>query len=133
MASDPTWMHVVALALRDAQGRLLLQERPVGKHHGGLWEFPGGKVEARENPRAALCREIAEELSIAIDPASLRPALLADQAGDAPIVLFLYSCTSWTGEIVALEGQRWGWYRREEAANLPMPPMDADLLDRLPL
>ncbi len=122
---------MVALALRDGMGRLLLQQRPMGKHHGGLWEFPGGKVEPCEHPRAALCREIAEELGIEIESSDLRPLLAADEPGDLPIVLILYSCRNWQGEVVGQDGQRWGWFDREQAAQLPMPPMDHDLLARL--
>ncbi len=112
---------------------MLLQKRPDHKHHGGLWEFPGGKVEKGENPREALCREIAEELGIAIQPAQLQAALLADETGGGQIVLFLYTCTSWSGDVIPDEGQQWGWFSADEAACLSMPPMDADLLKRLPL
>ncbi len=125
-------MLVVALALSDDSGRLLLQERPAHKHHGGLWEFPGGKVEATESARFALCREIAEELAITIRPQDLYPALAADEGADGGIVLIVYTCRRWAGEVQGLEGQRWGWFTRQEAAALPMPPMDADLLERMP-
>ncbi len=120
----------MALDLRDAQGRVLLQQRPQGKHHAGLWEFPGGKVENGENPRLALCREIAEELGITLDPAALEPALLADDWPQGNLVLFLYSAATWTGEIVAGEGQQWGWFTLAEASKLPMPPMDRNFLER---
>lgn len=132
MASNPTTILVVAVALRDNSGRLLLQQRPHHKHHGGLWEFPGGKVEASESPRKALCREIFEELGITLDEASLSPALMADEGADGAIVLIVYTCTSWTGDPVGREGQEWGWYSRSEAQKLPKPPMDADLLKRMP-
>ena len=121
----------MALALRDEERRLLLQKRPAHKHHGGLWEFPGGKVEDGETPRAALVREIAEELGIAIEADALEPALFADEAGAGPIVLILYTCCSWRGEIAALEGQESGWFNPRQASGLAMPPMDADLLKRL--
>ena len=131
MENKPTWMAVVALALRDNAGRLLLQRRPLHKHHGGLWEFPGGKVENGQIPRVALAREIAEELAIKVETTALTPALLADEGADGGVVLFLYSCTSWIGEIAALEGQEWGWFAPQEAAKLALAPMDADLLARL--
>ena len=131
MESNPTWVPVVALSLRDQSGRLLMQKRPADKRHGGLWEFPGGKVETGENPRAALVREIAEELGIGIDAEALEPALFADEADAGRLVLILYTCSSWRGEIVAHEGQESGWFTPGEAARLPMPPMDADLLKRL--
>lgn len=131
MENKPTWLAVVALALRDDAGRLLLQRRPFHKHHGGLWEFPGGKVENGEIPRVALAREIAEELGIEIETTALLPALLADEGAAGGVVLFLYSCTSWRGEIVAHEGQEWGWFAHEAATMLSLAPMDADLLARL--
>ena len=131
MQSIPTWLPVVALALRDPQGRLLLQQRPAHKHHGGLWEFPGGKVESGESPRVALCREIAEELAITLDPGWLEPALLADEGAGGAVVLFLYTATRWQGDVAGLEGQQWGWFTHEQARALPMPPMDRHLVERL--
>ena len=132
MESEPTWLAVVALALRDDTGRLLLQRRPAEKHHGGLWEFPGGKVERAENPRFALVREIAEELGLAISASDLTPALVADEQGARPVVLFLYTCAAWQGEVLPSEGQQWGWFTREAARALDLAPMDRDLLERLP-
>ncbi len=132
LEENPTWLPVVALALRDESRRLLLQRRPDHKHHGGLWEFPGGKVEDGENPRFALCREIAEELGITIEPQALQPALVADEGLQNPVVLILYSADRWTGQVTALDGQQWGWFLQEKAKALPMPPMDTDLLARLP-
>jgi 8-oxo-dGTP diphosphatase len=122
---------VVALALGDPQGRFLLQQRPLNKHHGGLWEFPGGKVEIGENPRLALCREVQEELAIRVHPGDLQPALLEDEGEAAGIVLFLYTCTRWTGAIEGLEGQQWGWFSRSAMQALMMPPMDRSFANRL--
>ena len=133
MARNPTWIAVVALALSDGEGRLLLQQRPADKHHGGLWEFPGGKVDSGEIPRFALTREIAEELGLRVDPTDLRPSLVADAGGDPAIVLFLYTASSWHGEPAGLEGQAWGWFTAAEAAALPLAPMDRDLIARLEL
>ncbi len=133
MADFPTWMPVVALALSDPRGHLLLQQRPPGKHHGGLWEFPGGKVQTNENPRFALVREISEELGLAIESAHLNPALVADDGADPAIVLILYTASRWSGDPASLEGQQWGWFTRAEAAALPLAPMDRDLLARLPI
>ena len=124
-------MLVVALAARDGEGRLLMQQRPEGKHHAGLWEFPGGKVEAYENPREALIREIREELAIPFDPVDMQPAGFAEgkaSDGKTPIVLLLYTTTHFDGEICAQEGQAWGWFTPAEAARLPLAPMDAQLL-----
>lgn len=131
MVDFPTWMPVVALALTDAEGRVLLQQRPLGKHHGGLWEFPGGKVQPLEHPREALAREIAEELGLIIDPAQLTPALVADEAGQSAVVLILYTASQWQGQPAGLEGQLWGWFAKSDAGNLPLAPMDRDLLARL--
>ena len=131
MTGIPTWLPVAALALADQAGRLLLQQRLPGKRHGGLWEFPGGKVESGESPRSALIREIAEELAIGLAPADLVPALLAEEGADPAIVLFLYTCRQWTGEPRGLEGQAWGWFSPQEAQALPLAPMDRDLLSRL--
>ena len=133
MAEIPTWTPVVALALTDSDGRLLLQQRPAGKHHAGLWEFPGGKVESGEKPRIALVREIREELGLEIDPAALSPALVTDETSDRAIVLFLYTATKWLGNPQGREGQEWGWFTSSEAAALPLAPMDRDLLARLQL
>ena len=133
MANFPTWTPVVALALTDSEGRLLLQQRLAGKHHAGLWEFPGGKVETLEKPRFALVREIAEELGLQIDPTDLSPSLMADDLGERAIVLFLYTATKWRGNPEGREGQNWGWFTSSEAAALPLAPMDRDLLARLQL
>ena len=124
-------MLVVALAAQDVEGRLLMQQRPAGKHHAGLWEFPGGKVETYEIPREALAREIREELAITLEPGNLEPAGFAEGVasdGQTPIVLLLYKSTRFDGDIAAQECQAWGWFARGEAARLPLAPMDAQLL-----
>ena len=95
MENNPTWTPVVALALGDAEGRWLMHKRPKHKHHGGLWEFPGGKVETGETPVNALVREIREELDIALEADLLTPATFAQEEGAAhecPIVILLYTC-----------------------------------------
>lgn len=128
-------MLVVAVALERADGCILMQQRPPGKAHAGLWEFPGGKVEPAETPRTALVREVSEELAIALDPASLAPACFADDAGqgsDPAIVILLYTAHAWTGEPRAMEGGTCGWFTPEEIAALAMPPLDYVLLARLP-
>ena len=134
MEKDPTLVLVVAAAIRDRTGRLLLQQCPLHKRHASLWEFPGGKVESEEIPRLALCREIREELALDLEATALEPAgfaeeLLAD--GRPGLVLLLYTCGSWRGEPTALEGQNWGWFTPEEAAALELPPMDRALLAEL--
>ena len=127
------WLPVVALALVDEAGRLLLQQRPEDKHHGGLWEFPGGKVDAGESPRQALAREIAEELAIAVKPADCIALLLAEEVreGCQPVVLMLYQSSRWHGSPKGCEGQTWGWFTREEALALPLAPMDRDFVKRM--
>jgi 8-oxo-dGTP diphosphatase len=122
---------VAAIALFDAGGRLLLQRRPVHKHHGGLWELPGGKVEPGETPRQALARELAEELAIRIDPQALEPALLADETLERHVVLLLYRLQWAGGAIVPLERQEWGWFAPLDAGRLDLAPMDRCLVDRL--
>lgn len=119
---------VVALCLEDADGRLLLARRPADKHHGGLWEFPGGKVEPGESPRAALAREVAEELAIRVDPETLAPLTFAE---DNRLVLLLFGARSAEGQVAGLEGQEWGWFTREQAGELPLAPLDREMLQVL--
>ncbi len=130
-AGPLSWRPVAALALFDRSGRLLLQQRPPGKRHGGLWEFPGGKVEPGETPRAALVREIAEEIAIRLDPEELEAGLLAEEVCEPPIVLLLYTARRWRGTVAGLEGQAWGWFDLASAAGLELAPMDRGLLGRL--
>jgi 8-oxo-dGTP diphosphatase len=125
---------VVAAAIRDHEGRVLLQERLPGKRHAGLWEFPGGKVESSENPRFALRREVEEELGLRLSEREMVPAGFAEDGADegcAAIVLFLYECPRWQGEPEGREGQRWGWFTCAEAAALDLPPSDRALLEHL--
>jgi 8-oxo-dGTP diphosphatase len=127
----PTFVPVVAAAIRDGVGRVLLQQCLPHKRHAGSWEFPGGKVENGETPRFALCREVAEELGVVLEEDGLEPAGSAEEPpenGRPGLVLILYTCLRWHGEPQALEGQRWGWFTLEEAARLPLPPMDRALL-----
>ncbi|BBC72865.1 NUDIX domain-containing protein [Altererythrobacter sp. B11] len=134
MAGNPTVMLVVAAAIRDGEGRLLLQQRPLHKRHGGQWEFPGGKVEPGESPRPALAREIEEELGVALDIAAMEPAGFAEESGAngvSAIVLFLYTCRAFAGEPTGREGQNWGWFTLTEAAELDLAPMDRALLAKL--
>jgi 8-oxo-dGTP diphosphatase len=130
----PTFILVVAAVIRDADGRLLLQQALPGKRHSGMWEFPGGKVESVETPRLALCREVAEELGIELFTDTMEPAGFAEEPalGDRPaIVLMLYNCLTWRGKPDAREGQRWGWFTRAEARLLELPAMDRALLQEL--
>ena len=125
-------MLVVALCLRDAAGRMLLARRPAGKHHGGLWEFPGGKVEAAETPEAALVRELAEELHLRVDPADLLPAAFASVAqGERHLLLLLYLARRWSGTAQAMAADALAWIRPADMADLPMPPADVPLAEAL--
>jgi 8-oxo-dGTP diphosphatase len=133
LKNNPTWLQVVAAAITRPDGRLLLQQRPAGKHHAGLWEFPGGKVESGETPALALVREIAEELGIELEPAALEPLAFAesDAVGNAPaIVILLYRAGHWRGNPQALEGGELRWFSVEEARRLAKPPLDVALLER---
>lgn len=127
-------MPVVAAALRGPDGLWLMQRRPHGKHHGGLWEFPGGKVEQGESPRAALVRELSEELGIVLSADDLAPAGFADGAPDEDgraIVIFLYTATAWHGVPRAERDAEIGWFDFARAAELPKPPLDVALLQFL--
>ncbi|MEI6643807.1 MAG: (deoxy)nucleoside triphosphate pyrophosphohydrolase [Novosphingobium sp.] len=126
----PTCLIVVALALIDEAGRVLMQRRPEHRAHGGLWEFPGGKVEPGEAPAAALVRECAEELGIALAEANLAPLSFAEGTlgeGSRPILLLLYACHQRVGEPVCEPGALLQWTQPEDLAALPMPPLDVPL------
>ena len=129
-----TWTAVVAGALRRSDGCWLMHRRPQGKHHGGLWEFPGGKVEAREMPIEALQRELAEELGIICRAEACEPAGFAESRGETEtsrLVLLLYTIETWDGEPRALEGGSVGWFSPAEVLALPKPPLDIVLAARL--
>jgi 8-oxo-dGTP diphosphatase len=123
---------VTAVALVDADGRLLVQQRPAGKSLAGLWEFPGGKIEPGETPEIALIRELKEELGIDTETACLAPATFASEAlGDRHLILLLYVCRKWRGIPQPLEGGALKWVRPLELHNLPMPPADRPLVGLL--
>jgi 8-oxo-dGTP diphosphatase len=134
LENNPTWMLVVAAALSQPDGRVLMQRRPHGKQHGGLWEFPGGKVEKGESPPFALARELEEELGIVLDPGALEPAGFAQGSGEEAnprIVILLYKAAAWRGEPENREGGEWGWFTLHEASALGKPPLDVALLTGL--
>lgn len=127
-------MTVVAGALHRPDGRWLMHRRPEGKHHAGLWEFPGGKVEPAEMPSEALVRELAEELGILCRAEHLRPCGFAEGMGNSdarPLVILLYTLRIWEGDPQALEGGAVGWFTPAEALSLPKPPLDIELAARL--
>jgi 8-oxo-dGTP diphosphatase len=132
MKKIPTTLLVVAAALVDQNGRILLQKRPEGRPMAGLWEFPGGKLEHGETPEEALVRELLEELAVEIDPANLVPTCFASaHIDDRPLLLLLYVCKKWSGEPVAVESPELGWYAIDEMATLEMPPADIPLISLL--
>ena len=126
---------VVAVALIDTAGRVLVQQRPPGKQMAGLWEFPGGKLEPGETPEAALVRELAEELGIAVAVADLAPATFATAPLDGKhLLLLLYVCRDWRGTPQALDAVALRWTTPDDMRALAMPPADApfvDVLERL--
>src|ERR1700751_1561441 len=128
-AAEPLIVLVAAVALVDADGRVLLAERPAGKSMAGLWEFPGGKVNAGETPEAALVRELAEELGIDVTTSCLAPFTFASYSyPDFHLLMPLYVCRKWSGVPVAREGQRLAWVRPARLADYPMPPADEPLV-----
>ena len=123
---------VVAAALIDSDGRVLLAERPAGKSMAGLWEFPGGKVEAGERPEASLIRELREELGITVKEECLAPFAFASHAYEKfHLLMPLYLCRRWEGIVQPQEGQRIVWVRPLDMANYPVPPADVPLVAQL--
>lgn len=123
---------VVAAALIDATGRILVQQRPEGKHMAGLWEFPGGKIESGESPEEALCRELDEELTVKVSPSDLKPFFFASEPLDGRhLLLLLYICEEWEGEPVALHASGMQWLRAGQLDELAMPPADRPLVEAL--
>lgn len=123
---------VAAVALVDADGRVLLARRPPGKAMAGLWEFPGGKVHAGETPEAALIRELREELGIDTEQACLAPFTFASHAYEEfHLLMPLYVCRRWQGMVTPLEGQDLAWVRPLRLRDYPMPPADKPLIAML--
>jgi 8-oxo-dGTP diphosphatase len=123
---------VSAVALLDADARVLLAQRPPGKSLAGLWEFPGGKVEAGETPEAALIRELKEELSVDIRASCLAPLGFASHSYEKfHLLMPLYICRQWQGRIEPTEGQKIAWVRAQNLRDYPMPPADEPLIPLL--
>jgi len=124
-----TLVLVAAVALIDADGRVLLAQRPEGKAMAGLWEFPGGKVEQGETPEAALIRELREELGIDTVASCLAPLTFASHGYESfHLLMPLFACRKWQGIPQPREGQRLAWARAEALRDYPMPPADLPLL-----
>lgn len=123
---------VVAVALVDADGRVLLAQRPEGKSLAGLWEFPGGKVHDGETPEAALIRELHEELGIDVKESCLAPLTFASHSYEAfHLLMPLYVCRRWEGMVTGREGQQLVWVRPTRLGDYPMPPADKPLIAML--
>lgn len=123
---------VAACALIDADGRVLIAQRPPGKTMEGLWEFPGGKMEAGERPEEALIRELSEELGIAVKEACLAPLTFASHTyADFHLLMPLYVCRRWEGQVTARHHSRLAWVRPNKLRDYPMPPADIPLVSHL--
>jgi 8-oxo-dGTP diphosphatase len=133
MAVCPPMVCVAAAALIDEASRVLLQKRPQDRQHGGLWEFPGGKIEQGEGPVAAVIREIFEELGLQLFAEDLFPvSFCATEAGARPqVVLMLFGCRRWQGSPVCEDGAALEWVNIENLAGRAMPPLDVPLAKAL--
>ncbi len=123
---------VAACALVDADGRVLIAQRPQGKAMAGLWEFPGGKVEDGERPEETLIRELKEELGIDVSEPCLAPLTFASHSyPDFHLLMPLYVCRRWEGTVAAQEGQQLKWVKPNRLRDYPMPPADEPLVSHL--
>ncbi len=123
---------VVAAALVDPDNRVLIAQRPEGKQLAGLWEFPGGKIDAGERPEASLIRELYEELGITVKEDCLAPLTFASHAyEDFHLLMPLYICRRWEGIVASREGQALKWVQARSLRDYPMPPADAPLIPPL--
>jgi len=123
---------VAACALIDPDGRVLIAERPPGKSMAGLWEFPGGKIEAGERPEETVIRELKEELGIDVKEPCLAPFTFASHAyPDFQLLMPLYVCRRWEGIVSPREGQAIKWVRPLDLNSYPMPPADLPLIPML--
>lgn len=131
-SSDRQILLVAAAALVDGDGRVLIAQRPQGRSMAGLWEFPGGKVQAGETPEAALVRELQEELGIDTRQSCLAPVAFASHAyEDFHLLMPLFACRTWRGIPEGREGQQIAWVRPARLADYPMPAADRPLVAQL--
>ena len=132
MSTGIKTVFVVACALVDADGRVLIAKRPPGRPLAGLWEFPGGKVEAGETPEMAMIRELHEELGIEVQQACLAPFTFASHSYEAfHLLMPLFLCRKWGGEVRPREGQEIAWVRAKRLGDYEMPPADVPLVAML--
>jgi 8-oxo-dGTP diphosphatase len=132
MSASVNLVLVVACALIDSDGRVLIAQRPAGRSMAGLWEFPGGKVEQGERPEDSLIRELHEELSIIVREACLAPLTFASHAyPDFHLLMPLYVCRRWEGTVIGREGQTLAWVKPNRLKDYPMPPADMPLISHL--
>lgn len=132
MTTETSIITVVACALVDGDGRILITQRPEGRSMAGLWEFPGGKIEQGENPEAALIRELQEELGIDTSENCLAPFTFASHAYENfHLLMPLYICRKWQGLVTGREGQATRWVRPNALKDYPMPPADIPLIAML--
>jgi len=130
--SQAKMLLVIACALIDPDGRVLMAQRPAGKNLAGLWEFPGGKMEAGERPEDTLIRELREELGIEVKEPCLAPFSFASHSyADFHLLMPLYICRRWEGTPEALEHQAIKWVRPKDMAQLPLTPADVPLVPML--
>lgn len=123
---------VAACALVDADGRVLIAQRPDSKPMAGLWEFPGGKVKNGERPEETLLRELREELGITVSEACLAPLAFASHSyPNFHLLMPLYVCRRWDGTVTATEGQRLAWVESNRLRDYDMPPADVPLIAHL--
>jgi 8-oxo-dGTP diphosphatase len=128
-SARPKLVLVAACALIDSGNRILIAQRPPGKSMTGLWEFPGGKVEPGERPEETVIREMREELRVEIEPRDLTAFVFASHTyPEFHLLMPLYLCRQWVGEIAPTEGQTTAWVRASELADYPMPPADLPLI-----
>lgn len=132
MEKSPTILFVVAAALTNENGQILIQKRPEDAQMGGLWEFPGGKVEQGESPENALMRELKEELGVDVLMCDLVPETFASEPlGTRNLVLLLYRCVRWAGTPTPLYASEVQWVLPKDMPDLPMPPADYPLVQKL--